>query len=142
MKYGNPTLALTRMPCVIGEQNTVLLYVRARIAAEDAVAITIKCMEKKWRKSGNKSTLSEISVYSEDISITEDMVRTSTASSAIPITFTVPVGKHESSDGELPSYRWSLSIKAKTAGIDFGANFDIPLYNVSDPALVEQNPKI
>jgi hypothetical protein len=142
MKYGKPTLALTRMPCVIGEENTVLLYVRARIVAEEGIDATIKCMEKEWRKSGNKSTLSEVSVYSEDIKITDDMVRNSSTSSAIPITFTVPIGKHDTYDAEMPSYRWSIGVKAKTPGIDFGADFDIPVYNVSDPSLIEQNPRL
>jgi hypothetical protein len=42
----------------------------------------------------------------------------------------------------MPSYRWSIGVKAKTPGIDFGADFDIPVYNVSDPSLIEQNPRL
>ena len=52
-------------------------------------------------------------------------------SSAIPIRFTIPEGRPETFSADYPSYRWRLIAKAKTPGIDFCAEFDIPVFDMA-----------
>ena len=43
--------------------------------------------------------------------------------------------------GENPSVGWTLSVKAATPGVDFGAEFDVPVFNVADESLIERRPE-
>jgi hypothetical protein len=140
LKYGNPRLVLRQMPLALGQENTALLYVKTHIAAEQGVELKIKCMKRETVKRGNKTSVEDSEIYSEVKAVTEDLAERTGRGSAIPVRFAIPAGQPETFSGDMPNFIWRISAKAATPGVDFFAEFDVPVYRVDDPKLMDINP--
>ncbi len=140
LKYGNPRLVLRQIPLALGQENAALLYVKTHIAAEQGVELKIQCMKRETVKRGNKTSVEDREIYSEVKTVTEDLAERTGRGSAIPVRFTIPVEQPETFSGDMPNFIWRISAKAATPGVDFFAEFDVPVYRVEDPKLMDINP--
>ena len=84
--------------------------------------------------------MEEREIYSEKKTVETDLANRSGRGSAIPVQFIIPENQPETFTAELPNFIWRLTAKAATPGVDFSAQFDIPVYKVTDPSLVDPNP--
>ncbi len=140
IKYGNASLVFRQLPFVIGKENSAILYAREHIAATDGTELTLQCFRKEWVKHGKENSLAEREIYSDKQTVTHDLAERTGRGSAIPVQFIIPTGQPETFTAEFPNFIWRLSAKAATPGVDFSAQFEIPVYNVTDPSLIDVNP--
>jgi hypothetical protein len=141
-KYGNPKQVLRQMPLVLGQENAALLYVRTYIAAEKGIELSLQCIKRESVNHGGKSSVEDREIYGERKTVTEDMAERTGRGSAIPVRFAIPSGQPETFSGDLPNYIWRIVAKAATPGVDFSAEFEVPVYNVTNTRLIETNPMI
>lgn len=139
-KYGNPILTLSQLPIVPGTQFLALLLVKKHLVTEDGIHLIFKCIQTTVTGSGKNSSTDTKDLHSEIKTITKDMARITYEGSEIPVAFDVPTGLPDRKDEGNPSYEWKLEAKARTLGIDFSAEFDLPVYTVDDQSLVEKRP--
>lgn len=142
MKYGNPKLVFRQIPFVIGQDNAALLHVKTHISAEKGIELKLQCMKREVVKRGNKSSTEDHEIYAETKTSTEDLAERTGHGSAIPVHFAIPAEQPETFSGDLPNYIWKITAKAATPGIDFLAEFEIPVYHVTDQHLIDVNPMI
>lgn len=140
LKYGNPMLTLSQLPIVPGTRFLALLLVKRQLVTEYGIHLTFKCVKTTVTGSGKYSSTDTEDVHSETKTITKDMVRIADEGSIVPVAFDVPTGLPDRENEGNPSYEWKLEAKAKTAGIDFSAEFDLPVYTVTDQSLEEKQP--
>jgi len=140
LKYGDPILVFAQMPVVLGGQFVALLAVRRHLIAEQGIALTLKCTERLTTGSGKHAHTKATVLHEEAKTITEDMAQDEAQGSAIPVTFNVPADKPPRDANGNPSSLWTLEARAATPGIDFAAEFDLPVYAVTDPSLIEARP--
>jgi hypothetical protein len=142
LKYGNATLAFRQLPFVIGAGNSAILHVREHIASTGGTELTLQCVRKEWVKRGKDYSEEERVLYSERKTVQSDLAEKSGRGSAIPVQFNIPAGQPDTFTGEYPKIVWRLIATAATPGIDFSARFEIPVYHVADPSLIDTNPLI
>ncbi|MEI7437142.1 MAG: DUF3592 domain-containing protein [bacterium] len=140
LKYGNPRLVLRQLPFVPGRENSALLYVKTHIASDKGVELKLRCMKKETVKRGNGTSIEEREVYSEVKIEAEDLAGRTGRGSVVPVRFTIPVEQPETLSGNMPDFTWRISVRAATPGVDFFAEFDVPVYRVDDPELMDINP--
>jgi hypothetical protein len=141
-KYGCPALVFSQMPFVPGQETMALLHVKTHIGAEAGVELTIQRLRKEWVRRGSKRSLQVTVEYSETKTVSQDYGDRTGRGSAIPVRFTIPEDQPETNESEYPATAWKLIAKAATPGVDFGAEFDLPVYRVASPELLETNPMI
>jgi hypothetical protein len=127
---------------VTGQDNAALLHVKTHISAAKGIELKLQCMKREIVTRGKKSSTEDSEIYGEKKIATEDLAGRTGRGSAIPVHFTIPPEQPETFSGDLPNYFWKITAKAATPGVDFLAEFEIPVYNVADPALVDVNPMI
>lgn len=140
LKYGDPVLTLPQLPIVPGTQFLAVLHVKTHLMTEHGIQLTFKCVKTTVTGSGKSASTDIKDLHNETKIVTMDMARTSYEGSAIPVAFDVPTGLPDRETEENPSYEWTLEVKAQTPGIDFSTEFDLPVYTVKDPSLVEKRP--
>jgi len=140
LKYGDPQLVLTQLPIPLGGQFLGLLTVKRHLVADQGIDLVFKCVKRHTTGSGKNSHTTTTDVYTQTQTVTEDMAQWEEQGSAIPVTFAVPADQPARTMDENPSYQWLLEAKASTPGIDFAASFDLPVYRVDDPGLIEERP--
>lgn len=140
VKYGRASLVFRQLPFVIGRENDAILYVRTPVMATDGTELTLQCVRKVWVKRGNKTAEEEEVVYGETKKAQVDLAGRTGRGSAIPVQFAIPAGLPQTQTVEYPRHLWRLTAKAAAPGIDFSAQFEIPVYTVTDPALIDRNP--
>lgn len=140
LKYGDPVLALSQLPVVPGTQFRATLLVKRHLVTEHGIRLTFKCVETTVTGSGKGQSTDSKDLHSATKIVTKDMVRPAGEGSAVPVAFDVPTGLPDREPEDNPSYEWTLEVKAQTPGIDFAAEFDLPVYTVKDQALVEKRP--
>jgi hypothetical protein len=140
VKYGNSRLVFKQIPLVLGQESYALLTVKSHIPAEKGVELKLRCIRRELVKHGRKSSISEQELYSETKIEPEDLAARTGRGAVIPVRFRIPADQPETSSGDLPNIIWKLSAVAVTPGIDYFAEFEVPVYRVEDPSLVEVNP--
>ena len=138
LKYGNPTVLLSQFPLSLGESFSGAILIQKHLIPESGVIINLKC-EKKLVTGSGKHKHTDISILHEKkIILKEDLAKAGENKSIIPFSFELPKGVPPRCESSNPSFFWKLEVIAETPGIDFGADFDIPVYEVADPNHIER----
>jgi hypothetical protein len=140
LKYGRASLFFRQLPFVMGQENGAILYVRRHLLASEGTELILTCIKKEWVRQGDGSSVVEREVYREKKTVTVDLAERTGRGSAVPVQFAVPDGKPETYTVEYPMFVWHLEARSATPGVDFSARFEIPVYNVTDPTLIDRNP--
>ncbi len=136
-KYGNTSLQLSQMPLVVGQNFSAVILVGRHLEMPKGCTVTFKCKRALTTGSGKHSHTTTTELHTETQTVTQDLFRPEKGRSAIPVTFTVPPHLPPRDAESNPKFTWVLEVAAETPGIDFATEFDLPVYRVADPALVE-----
>ena len=136
-KYGDPTLMLSEWPVALGKPFVGAVAV-ARHIDQDAggVKITLKCLKKTTTGSGKQRHTTTDELYACGATVKRDLG--TSGRSAIPFTLEIPDHLPSRSPETNPEIEWKLEVSAETPGIDFAAEFPVPVYQVDDPDLVQK----
>ncbi|MBI3039979.1 DUF3592 domain-containing protein [bacterium] len=136
-KYGAPSLQLSQVPIVVGQKFSGVMTVKKRIFPEKGVKVTLLCTRTQTTGSGEDSVTTTDEVCKKTETVYADLVKGGSDRSAIPFSFIIPPDLPERNIDTNPKYEWKILAEAATPGIDFFAEFEIPVYIVTDPTMVE-----
>ena len=127
LKYGTPRLEFERYPYFLGETLNARFKART-IGHFRAFTMTLRCIEESIEGSGKNRTTVFRQIYADEIKVDKPGVHENLGD-ALPITFNLPNGDYGTKITECtrPRY-WEVEIHADTAGVDFLAQFLVPVY--------------
>lgn len=139
LKYGDSMLLLSQMPLVPGSSFDAVIMTKRALRPEDGCKATVRCVavvRKKSTGSDQKVTYSEEIMYEKSVIVRADLSATRSDRSAIPVHFEIPGHIPPRFLQDYPQIRWKLALEAETTGIDYFAEFDLPVYLVTDSTLI------
>jgi hypothetical protein len=128
-KYGRAQLAFQSFPFFLGERLTARLRTSRPIGRFDKLTFTLRCIEERTEKShsGGKTTIRTVcdQLWCEEVALEGGSLR---EGHEVPVSFDLPVGDYGTSLAEAPARYWELAVAADTPGLDFAAQFLVPVY--------------
>jgi hypothetical protein len=123
-KFGIVTLELTRTPVSLGGELSGLISTAASLT--DVREVKLQLASLRHERSGDKSS---------DRLLWEDRKQLDGAAfhatTGIPVFFRLPRDGAPTSPRQVGDYvKWQLHVKAETAGVDFGATFELPVFGL------------
>jgi len=131
MKYGRSVLELTSLPGVLGGELTGTILAPTSLTPEAAIHLTLDCVTRTYTMRRQYCSL---------VWRVEKFLATGGGSSAIPVSLAIPFDCPETTPEDPDAVSttrvsWSLSARARTPGVDYYANFEVPVFKTeaSDP---------
>ncbi|HOT29122.1 MAG TPA: DUF3592 domain-containing protein [Candidatus Ozemobacteraceae bacterium] len=141
LKYGDSILLLSQMPLVPGTPFDAVVVTKRALKPEDGCKATLRCVavvrKEKSTGTGKKVTYTEEIMYEKSVIVRVDLNAVRGDRSAIPVHFEIPGHIPPRILSVYPQIRWRLVLEAETAGIDYFAEFDLPVYLAPDPTLIQ-----
>jgi len=137
-KYGSPRLAMVELPAVPGRTLTAIVLCRRHVDVEGSFRVVLRCVQTVG--SGKESRIETLHEAVVEVPHDRDLAR-ERSGTAIPVEMPIPerlppIGEPD----EIPAIKWTLTVKAATPGVDFKAEFDLPVFRVENEALIERRP--
>lgn len=126
IKYGAARIAYDRFPFFLGEALDVRLGCRGRLDRFDKLTATVRFIEVKRERRGNRNDLVCYQHWAEQLAFEPRLLRDVPV---LPISLPLPTGDYETRlSGDAPRY-WEIEAKGEAPGIDFLARFLLPVYS-------------
>lgn len=142
-KFGRSIFELAALPGVIGGQLAGVIRTPVTIESEDVFLVKLKCIRVKHTEGSESRTVRSV-LWRDEQLVGRDLLQYDAKRSAIPVLFQIPYECRPSDDSSPDNIvYWSLEVSAKTPGIDFQTEFDVPVFKTpaSDPNF-EVDPKL
>ncbi len=134
-KYGRSVFEMAAVPGVIGGQLAGVIRTSAKVQPEDGFRLALNCFQKVTH--GDNTTVTTL--WQDEQVIAHDLLQSDSQQSAIPVLFQIPYDcrptDETNADGKT---NWRLDVSAKTPGLDYSTNFEVPVFKTSqsDPNFV------
>jgi hypothetical protein len=125
-KYGESVLEMAPVPGVVGGalQGTIRLSRFVRPA--EGFKLKLLCINRVTTQSGNKRSTSDNVLWTDEQQAGPGM------GDSVPVAFYIPPDCRETSyDSVDDIVIWRLKVTAKEPGVDYAAQFDVPVFNVA-----------
>ena len=120
-KYGLSRLRFRRFPFFLGEQFDAAFSSERPIGEFRNVTFTLRCLREQ--KMGKHVGVFEL--YKDELKIEQPGIA---GAQEFPITFNLPAEQRGTDIDAQPPYYWELEIIADTSGVDYKAQFLVPVY--------------
>ncbi len=131
-KFGSSELRLQDMPARLGKTLRADLYIPSELPLNTECLVTLECVHSYSAGSGDDRKTVEDILWQD-----QQRLKFNTANingHTIPIAFKLPKNQAESESGTgSERYFWRLLSKADLKGVDYSANFEIPVFK-ADPS--------
>lgn len=131
-KFGDSVLELSTLPGVIGAQLGGTIHARLSLRPHDEVMLTLSCVQRITTGSGKDRSTREHILWQEEQPPLRQLPLEHPRRVAIPVAFEIP-GDCRESDSSHPNNKtlWQLEARAKVAGMDYHARFEVPVFRTS-----------
>jgi len=143
-KFGDSVFEMSTFPGVVGGPLAGRILTSVDIQAISGFDLTLSSIHRVTTGSGKNRSTSERVQWQEIRHIDREALDYDPTRSSIPVDFTIPFEaeptEERSGDDET---LWRLEATAETAGIDYSAQFDVPVFRTADSrteAAVEESP--
>ncbi|MBX3427600.1 MAG: DUF3592 domain-containing protein [Pirellulales bacterium] len=141
-RWGTSEFELATLPGVLGGPVAGVIHAPPRIEAPEGIRLTLACIRKVTTGSGKHRRTEERTLWSDE----RRLGRTLSAGpleTAIPVRFHVPY--HLPPSSEEDQVLWRLTAEAKTPGVDYHAQFEIPVFETEasspePPTAADEDP--
>ena len=125
-KYGISVFEMSPVPGVLGGPIAGNIRIPKPIEIEQGVDLTLQCVHQYTTRSGKSSTTHRNILWNDTRRV--ETVYNDGAGMVLPVRFTIPSDQPATdAAGNNDGHYWQLKVKAKTAGIDYAAVFDVPV---------------
>ncbi len=139
-KFGASVFELAENPGVIGGSLGGIVHTRKNIRPRDGFKVSLMCIERVVSGSGKNQSTRETVLWESPEQTVHDAAAGNLRTSRLPVLFDIPYDCPETSV-ETPRRQtvWMLRVKAELPGMDFAAQFAVPVFKTKDsnPALTE-----
>ncbi|MFW5882894.1 MAG: hypothetical protein ACOCVG_00840 [Verrucomicrobiota bacterium] len=133
IRYGTSVLKLTEMPGRVGGVLGGVILTKARVPANrEGFKLRLRCLHIYYTGSGKNRSRHEDTLWEAEEQVEPDSRDAQYGRSAIPVFFEIPdCCEATSFPGALRTINWKLSASAAVPGVDYKADFEVPVY--ADP---------
>lgn len=132
-KYGDSVFEMARVPGLIGGKLEGRIVTSVNIEAVSGFELTLSCVHRVTKGSGDSRRTSEEILWQEQQLIERELLDYDPTRTAIPVLFAIPYdnqpSEERSDDDEI---LWRLEVEAETPGIDYAAQFEVPVFKTAD----------
>ena len=131
-KYKTSRLQFQGFPFFLGDKMEVLLCSGSSLRDVKHLTVTLRCVEEKYETRGSGKNQSQVvvayQVYAETLEFF-DLQSYNQETLRLPLKFILPLEAGlETRLRDRPAVYWELVVKAAIPGIDYAANFLVPIY--------------
>jgi hypothetical protein len=132
-RFGEATVQLGTLPGVIGARLAGALTIPSGFPSDARMLLRLTCVN-RWRTRGGRSSSGESIVWQEEAPPAS--VYSAGGAVTVPFAFTIPADATPSdTSGDGTGILWRLSAAANIPGVDFEADFDMPVFGPEHGAL-------
>ena len=125
-RFGEAIVQLDTLPGVIGARLAGTLIIPSGFPSDARMLLRLTCVN-RWRTRGRSSSSGESIVWQEEAPPAP--VYSAGGAVTVPFAFTIPADATPSDTrGEGTGILWRLSAAARIPGVDFEADFDMPVF--------------
>lgn len=129
-RFGTSTLVLDRLPVPIGGELEGVLELPADVREADEVLVTLVCL--RTTRHGKNTTTTML--WGDERRHPRSSMGSGSSGPTLAIRFSVPPDAVPSSvGGGTPSISWKVRVTAAVSGVDFAAEYPIPVFQTDDP---------
>ena len=129
LKYGRTELVMRSVPGVIGGELVGAIRIPKPVDFEDRVTLTLSCIKKVTSGSGKNRSTSEKVMWRTEHQVDRADVQV-TQQTLMPVVFMIPYTCRETDEEK--DVEWRLEARGATPGVDFRAQFEIPVFKTAD----------
>jgi hypothetical protein len=130
-RYGRSVLQLAAVPGVIGGRIVGAVRIERRVDSPAGFIVRLCCTETSGSSSSDDGPTSRVIWEVEQTVVSE--LYSATDGMDIPVLFEIPYDcRPTNQDPEQDSITWTVSIRSVTAGVDYQAQFDVPVFRTAD----------
>ena len=123
---------MASVPGVIGGQLAGVIRTRVKIEPEDVFHVKLSCVNCVGRRN-SKGRISRKLIWQDELDIAHDLLQHDAHHSAIPVLFQIPYECRPTDEGNWDNTMvWSLEVTAKTPGLDYCVEFEVPVFKTTD----------
>lgn len=137
-KYGESKLSFPRGAAVPGGEFSGTITCSSPIQPTGAYTLTLACTETIVHGSGKNRTVSKKILWSEE----QTMPASANARAGIAFRFALPPDARPTWEAKTNSIAWKVSITAPTPGVNYDADFPIPVHAPDKPDAVDSNEDV
>jgi len=132
-KFGTSVLELETLPGVIGGHLNGLLQTCTALLPEEGLSLKLTCIKRTVSGSGKNRSVNEKILWRERQVIPKDRIEARAQGSSIPFTFEIPYDAKETDRENMDNaILWYVDAAASVPGVDYGAQFEVPLFRTSE----------
>jgi hypothetical protein len=137
-KFGSSTFEMTTLPGVIGGPLRGTIHTALRRPPETGVQVQLNCIRRVVTRGRNGST-NETILWQEDYVAGAERLYAGERGITIPVEFRVPYDSLETSSEDSDNQiLWRLQVAAAVAGIDYGTQFEVPVFKTAQSSAEPQ----
>lgn len=134
-KFGRTRFVPSTMPGVIGGYLGGVIEVPVRVMPEADAKLALKCVRRETRGSGKSRRTTDNVLWEHEERIARDKWTTGLGGTQIPVLFYIPATCTGTDDSDSNNeVVWRLSAEAAVPGVDFAAQFDVPVFATGETA--------
>ncbi|MBF0244529.1 MAG: DUF3592 domain-containing protein [Planctomycetes bacterium] len=132
-KYGESYFEMRRLPGFLGGTLEGVIRTKVKIHPEEGFRLSLSCVERVTSGSGKNRRSSERILWQELRTVKHERQERDSKRSIIPVHFTLPGDQPPSSvEASDEKFRWRLEVEAKVPGVDYLANFEVPVFRAKE----------
>lgn len=135
LKYGRSRLLFTQVPLEPGGEYECVLLVKRLLVGHQPMRVTVRCVQSLVEWTEEKQERTNWTVYESTTMLDRESL--DVLDTRIPLRVKIPSGYPDRSREESVARAWQLEVEAEEPGIDFKAVFELPVFSVNEPALIE-----
>jgi hypothetical protein len=141
-KFGDCFFEMASIPGVIGGTLEGLIQTGARIQLEHGLTLKLSCIRRIVTGSGKNRSTQESILWQDEKNLNPagGLPETEPGRSGIPVYFKIPADQPECFSQGNETVLWRLETRAKMAGPDFTAAFEVPVFRVAGAAAAADDP--
>jgi hypothetical protein len=131
LKFGRSVLALETIPAVPRGELRGKIHVPRRLAQGQFVTIILRC---SYRYPSGKGKPRDVVLWESSPSESQAIAQESGEGCAVPVRISLPEDARETATAKEGAVEWQVRAKARLPGIDYAAEFEVPVFRRSHPS--------
>lgn len=130
-KFGESTFEMASVPGVIGGALSGVIRISTHLQPERGFRLNLFCMSQEENKKGDRRH--ETVLWKEEHFVAEALSGSDLEGLAIPVLIEIPFSAQETTPPDARNrIRWLLEISAELPGINYQAEFEVPVLKTAD----------
>lgn len=123
-RWGVSEFEMAAAPGVLGGPLAGVIHASKRIDSEEGVTVRLACV--RAVRAGKHTR--DVTLWEEERTLVRNLTASDGARTLIPVQFVIPLDLPDSNAADVT---WKLTATAKTSGVDYRSEFDVPVFKTA-----------